>query len=343
MSHSTPAALIELATAHRRSRALAALIALEIPTRLGARARSRESLAQELNAEPAAIGALLEAAVALGVLARRDGGYANTEAAASYLRRDAPGYLGEWFMRHDRMAHALAWNELPRRLCAWRGGEPAAFAPESAPTAADREGQHQMALLAGDALADAVELGSFHRLLDLGGGTGGMAIALCRRHPHLNAAVIERADVAPLARDAIRRAGLDARIEVRAGDFLDAAPWPSGADLVLLANVLSMLPARRARELFGRIGAYLPPGGCVIVSGWMPGAAEGDGLAPALQSLEDIALGAPDVERPAADYAAWLTEAGFGDVATLAYFPPTSLVMGHKPAARRVAGSLAAG
>lgn len=331
MTRPSPAALIALATAHRRSRVLAALIVLEIPTRLGDRARTRESLAQELKAEPAAIGALLEAAVALGVLAHRDGGYANTTDAASYLRRDAAGYLGDWFMRHDRMAHSPAWIEFPRRLRAWRGGDGAAFAPESAPTAADRHGQHAMALLAGEALADAIDFGPHHRLLDLGGGTAGMAIALLRRHPEMSAVVIERPDVASSARDNIRRARLETRIDVCAGDFLDDAPWPPAADLVLLANVLSMLTAPRTRELFARIATYLPPGGRVVVSGWMPGVTDDDGPAPMLQSLEDIALGAPDLERTAAEYAAWLTQAGFHDAATLAYFPPTGLVTARKP------------
>jgi hypothetical protein len=46
--------------------------------------------------------------------------------------------------------------------------------------------------------------------------------------------------------------------------------------------------------------------------------------------LEDIVLGAPDVERSVATYSEWLAEAGFQDIGHTMYFEPASLIVGHK-------------
>lgn len=323
------AGLLELAGAHRRSRVLAALVALDVPALLDPPASS-ERVAEQLRADPAAVRLLLDAAVLLGVLERTPAGYGNTPAATRFLRRDGPEFLGGLFLRDHRLASSPAWAEFPERLLAWRSGA-ARFDACSAPADAERESQHRLALLAGEALDVAFDVSAHRRLLDLGGGTGAMSIALCGHHPGLEAVIVEHPSVAEQARAHVREARLAARIEVRAGDFLDASPWPAGADLVLLANVLSMLPAATSQAVFARTAAYLPPGGAVVVSGWMPSPTAGGPLEPLLFGLEDIALGAPDVERPAAEYAAWLDAAGFTGITIARYFPPLTLVSGRRP------------
>ena len=337
MTRPSPARLLALATAHQRAGALAALIELGIPTLLGDGPQPRDAVAQRVGADPIAIGALLEAAVALGVLVERDGGYGNSQDADRYLRRDAPHYLGDLLLRHDRVARSPAWREFPERLRGWRAGD-ARFAPESVPGAAQRDGELALALLAGDALADDFDVSRFRHLLDLGGGTGGIAIALCGRHPDLRATIVERQELVAAARERAHAAGLAARVTARAGDLLDAAAWPAGVDLVLVSNVLSMLPAARSRQLFARAVAHLPAGGAVLVSGWMPRPGAADALAPLLLSLEDIALGAPDIEHSVDEVAAWLADAGFAGISDAEYFPPSSCVCGYKPAPTRAGG-----
>ena len=331
MKGPSPAGLIELAAGHQRARVLTSLIELGIPTLLGEEPRSRETVAASLGAEPLAVGLLLEAAARLGVLVRTEGGFANSPAAARFLRRESPDYLGDLLLRHDRMARSPAWTGFPRRLLEWRAGTSAPVAPEAAPTLAERDGQHRVALLAGEALGESFDFSTFRLLLDLGGGTGAMSIALCRLHSGLSAIVVERPEIAAATHGYVDGAGLRERIGVRAEDFLNAAPWPEGADLVLLANVLSMLPAERTRELFGRIHRYLPRDGAVVLSGLMPSPGGAGGpLEPLLLGLEDIALGVPDIERPAEQYMQWLAAAGFRQVRHAAYYPPASMVVGRK-------------
>jgi 3-hydroxy-5-methyl-1-naphthoate 3-O-methyltransferase len=325
-----PARLLELATGHQRARILFALIRLEVPTLLAEGPRSLAEIAGALRMDGLAAHRFLHACAELGLLVRDGDGFRNAPETQRYLVRGAPAYVGDVFAHHERAVTSRAWGRLDRRLRAWRaGGTRRKLVKESEPTPEEAAGHHRMALLAGDALADAVDFSGHRRLLDLGGGTGGMSIALCLRFPALEAIVFELPAVARRARAEVAASGAD-RVEVREGDFL-TDPWPSGGDVVLLANVLSMLDAEANRALLARVFAYLPPGGTVVLSGWM---LDDDGtgpLLPVLFCLEDIVLDAPDVERSVAQYVGWLARAGFAEIAHGIYFDPTRYIAARKP------------
>jgi len=323
------APLLELATAYQRSRVLAVMLELAIPTRLASGARSAAQLATELDAHPLAIGRLLDAGVAVGLLARDGDCFRNTPSTAAYLVRDRDDYLGDGLLHSARASQA--WSRLGARIRAWRPGPgPHRPSTEAAPVGAEIDGQHRLALLAGDALAEAVDLSAHRRLLDLGGGTGAMSIALCSRFAELRAVIVERADVATEALARVRSAGLADRIEVVTADFV-REPLPAGADVVLLANVLSMLDAGEVRALFARAFGGLPAGGLVVITGWMLDEYAAGPLLATLLSLEDIALDAPDVERPWRTYADWLAAAGFEHIHGDALEPPVSWLAARKP------------
>jgi hypothetical protein len=92
-----------------------------------------------------------------------------------------------------------------------------------------------------------------------------------------------------------------------------------------------MLDAEANRALLARVFEYLPPGGRVVLSGWM---LDDDGtgpLLPVLFCLEDIVLDAPDVERSLAQYVGWLARVGFQEIAHGTYFDPTRYITARKP------------
>jgi 3-hydroxy-5-methyl-1-naphthoate 3-O-methyltransferase len=330
----SPAALLALGTAWQRAKVLFALIELRIPALLAGGPRGAGDVAAQLDADPVAAGVFLEACVALGLLVRDGEGFRNAPATERFLVPGTPTYLGDLFARHARMWDARAWREFPARLCAWRAGTARPPSMEGVPVGGERHGQHRLSLLAGEALGRAVDLSTRRCLLDLGGGTAGMSIALCRSFPRLRAVVVEHPAMVDAALAAVRECGVADRIEVCEGDFL-TCPLPAGADVVLLSNVLSLSSEAINRALLGRIFDALPAGGLVLLSGWMRDDRACDPLTPLLFCLEDIALGVPDVEHPAATYADWLVAAGFAGVEPSAYLEPFRLVTGRKPASVR--------
>lgn len=328
---SSPTTLVALATGYQRSKVLFALIALRVPTLLAESPRSLGEIAQELGADPLAAGRFLNAAVALGLLVREGDAYGNAPDSQRFLVCGSPTYLGDFFARYDRASGSNVWARFPESLRSWRPGA-SIVSTEGIPVGAEVDGQHRLSLLAGEALAEALDFSAQRRLLDLGGGTGAMSIALCRRYPELRAIVLDLRRMAEIARVYVRESGLTDTIEVREGDLV-AGPLPGGCDLVLLANVLSMLSAETSKALLGRIYECLQPDGRIVLSGSMLDVGETGPLSGLLFCLEDIALSAPDVERSWASYADWLQRAGFERVEHRKYFDSMDVVVGSKPRA----------
>lgn len=75
-----------------------------------------------------------------------------------------------------------------------------------------------------ETLANHLDLTNYHNLLDIGGGSGVMSIALARANPHLNACVLDFEYVCEAAKEIIRRERLSNRIRTLTGDMNEAIP-----------------------------------------------------------------------------------------------------------------------
>jgi ubiquinone/menaquinone biosynthesis C-methylase UbiE len=113
-------------------------------------------------------------------------------------------------------------------------------------------------------LVSKIPLKSSKNLLDVGGGLGTYSVAFCRRYPKLEATLVEHPNVVPLARKAIREAGMSRRIRVVEADVFHQ-PLPGGFDAVLLSNMLHAHGARENRLLISKIYRCLTPHGRLIL------------------------------------------------------------------------------
>ena len=75
-----------------------------------------------------------------------------------------------------------------------------------------------------DALAKHLDLSGHRKLLDVGGGSGVMSIALAQANPHLSACVLDIKPVCRVTSGIVRRAGLSRRIKTLSGDIRQALP-----------------------------------------------------------------------------------------------------------------------
>ena len=335
----SPARLLEIAAGYQRSKALFALIQLGVPTMLGDGALESDEIARRVGLDPIACESLLGACAALGVLERDGDRYANAPDAQRYLVRGTERDLSPYFNWQD--AVYVAWSAFDYNLRHWRPGAGTTGADQDAPPARARgvieamEGagaaraHHSLALVQGEALAESVDLSRQRRLLDLGGGSGATSIALCRRNPELNAVVLERPEVVPVAREFIAASELSHRIEVREGDFM-RDPLPGGFDTALLGGVMALSNAVGNRDLLARVHDALPAGGLILIAGWMLHDDRDASPLRSLFSLEDIRWGAPDVERCAETYSDWLRYAGFTGIERRPYLEPASVLIAHK-------------
>jgi Methylase involved in ubiquinone/menaquinone biosynthesis len=110
-----------------------------------------------------------------------------------------------------------------------------------------------------DQVAAALGLSGVRRLMDLGGGSGVVAMALARRWPDLSVTVVDIANVCAAGREIVAEAGLGDRIDFHAADFTQD-PLPGGFDAVLECDV-----AAYSEPLFCRVRDALEPGGRFVV------------------------------------------------------------------------------
>jgi len=112
--------------------------------------------------------------------------------------------------------------------------------------------------LAGE-VASSLDLSGVRRLMDLGGGSGVVAMALVRRWPDLRVVIVDIATVCLAGREIVAAANLSDRIDVHAADFT-RDKLPVGFDAVMECDV-----AVHTEPLFRRVRDVLEPGGRFLV------------------------------------------------------------------------------
>lgn len=146
-----------------------------------------------------------------------------------------------------------------------RGGEPIGLHGRPADDPLWPDYQAAMAQLAGftaDTVSRIVPAEHPRRLLDLAGGPGMHAAAMCRRHADLEATVVELEAPAALARERLAREGLADRIHYVTGDLFEVE-LGTDYDVVTAHSILHNLDAEHCVELLRSARGALRPGGCV--------------------------------------------------------------------------------
>jgi ubiquinone/menaquinone biosynthesis C-methylase UbiE len=151
------------------------------------------------------------------------------------------------------------------------------------------------------------------RLVDVAGGHGGFAMAMCRRHPALEATVLDLPPSAAVGRKIVAEEGFADRVSFREGDVFDLG-LGEDLDVVSIFNLIHHLPEERDAELCRMARAALRPGG-VLVIGDSARPEPGDELSPhgAVSSLLFYAWSHSRNFSPS-EVSAWMRDAGFEDV-----------------------------
>jgi cyclopropane fatty-acyl-phospholipid synthase-like methyltransferase len=109
-------------------------------------------------------------------------------------------------------------------------------------------------------LAKNLDLSGYSALLDVGGGSGIMAMELVRTHPNLRGCVQDFGPVCRAARKLIKAEGLSSRVKTYAADMTrEIAP---GYDVIMFWDIGAIPP--RSYKLAYRA---LPEGGMLLISG----------------------------------------------------------------------------
>ncbi len=268
-----------------------------------------EDLAHALEVSAFKLEPLLYALVMADLLAVKDGRFANTAEADHYLVQGRPNYIG-----HRIAYYAERWAADLRTAESIRTGIPQGkldftSMSDSQLTAFYNSG-HSAAMAAGRQLAETYDLCSFGSLLDVAGGSGGLAIEACQRCPELQATVIDLPTVTPITQRFVDEARMDGRVKVSSLDVVDRAP-EGRYDVAVMANLIQVLARDQARRALLNVGRALVPRGVVFIIGWI---LDDSQLSPPEIAASNFAfLNIYDEGRAFTEAAhrAWLLAAGF--------------------------------
>jgi Dimerisation domain len=106
----SPAEIIQLGVGFWGPKTLLSAIELGVFTELAAGPLAVEPLRERLRLHPRSARDFFDALVALGMLERRDGLYANTPETDRFLDRAKPTYVGGYLERETQQPERRRWN-----------------------------------------------------------------------------------------------------------------------------------------------------------------------------------------------------------------------------------------
>jgi ubiquinone/menaquinone biosynthesis C-methylase UbiE len=114
------------------------------------------------------------------------------------------------------------------------------------------------------AIVEAYNFSESQKLVDVGGGLGGMISAILRANPNLSGVLFDAPSVVEKAREFLINAGVSERCETIGGDFFESVPaggdvytlrwiihdWEDGLSIKILKNIRNVLPPNGKLLLF---------------------------------------------------------------------------------------------
>ncbi len=326
MNDSQP--IIDLIYAFRKSKAMFTAVSLGVFERL-------ENGPAEASAFPGGepMERLLDTCVALGLLYRQDGLYGNTPLSARYLCRSSADSMSGYIQYSDTVLFRM-WQHLEEAVQEGTNRWQAAFGFPAAELfdhfyvdeQKKREfllGMHGFGRISSPHVIRAFDLARFRRFVDLGGGTGHLALAALDVWPQMHATVFDLPAAVQFAAEFT--AG---RVELIAGDFFHhQLPL---ADLYAVGRILHDWSDAKIAQLLHKVYAALPSGGALLVAEILLDDDKQGPLDAHLQSLNMLVC-TEGRERSLAEYRVLLESAGFINVEGRRTGTPLDAVLAVKP------------
>ncbi len=309
--------------------AMLAGMELDLFTLLADEPLSVEHLADMIGVQTNKLRPLLYALVVAGLLSVEKEFFSNTDEADRYLVRGKPAYLGGL-----RELTANNWNRLLRIAETIRAGGPPAKLDYHVPTQGEMvalfRGLYPGAVADAHKLMEHFDFSNHDTLLDVGGGSGALAITIAQAKTQLKATVLELPSVSPVTRRFIDEANLSERVTAIVGDAVHDSLRGS-YDVIVARHVAQVLSADDCRALLRNLAAVLKPGGVIHLVGWVlddsrvsPQNIVGYNLI-LLTAYQD---GQAYTEQ---EYREWLAEAGLLTSERLVFPDGASIMTAHKP------------
>ncbi|HEX9442801.1 MAG TPA: methyltransferase [Candidatus Binatia bacterium] len=327
--------LIGLAGGYAEARAIQAAVEIGLFDALED-SKDAEDVARTIHCDPRATELLLDALVAIGLMAKKGSFYSLTETSAAYLLKSAPKYLGG-MIRFD----ASLWECWGGLEAALRTGKPArppdVYQGDKAETERFIGAMDSLVRARGDAeavlryLDDRLDLSEVSELLDVGSGPATYPIAFCRKHVSLRAAIFDLPATLKVTEGFVRAANLSDRIKLVPGDYRSDA-IPGRYQLAFLSNIIHGEGPEENQRLMAKLYGSLEKGGSLVIKDHILDDSRTGPASGAVFSLLMLLTTAQGRCYSFTEAKGWLEKAGFREIRETRLPAPltSSLVVGVK-------------
>jgi hypothetical protein len=214
---------------------------------------------------------LMRALSNVGVLEEHEGRVFTLTPAGQFLRRDVPGSL-RGFARF--VGYAPTWTAWGELLHSVRTGAPAVdhvfgmnlfdwYATHLEESAVFDEAMTSISTVEADAVTAAFDFSGIATLADVGGGRGYLLATILKANPTLQGILFDLPHVVTGAAPLLREHGVEARVRVEGGSFLETAP--GGADAIIMKHILHDWNDEDAIRILRNCHRVLPERGRVLI------------------------------------------------------------------------------
>ena len=274
--------MLELSGYFWKTGALHAAVKLDLFTVIGNGYLTSNEISRRLKATQRGVERLLNALVAMELLVKTDGKYANPSSCQTFLSKDSSKYIGHIIMHHHHLVES--WSQLDQAVL--YGG------PVRTRSSTSKEewresflmGMFNLAMGLAPQLVPLIDLSTRKHLLDLGGGPGTYAIHFCQSNPRLRATVYDLPTTRPFAEKTIKQFNLVDRIKFVNGNYI-TDPIEGQYDVAWLSHILHGEQPQDCRLIIQKAVDALRPQGIIIIHEFILKNSMDGPLFPALFSL----------------------------------------------------------
>jgi O-methyltransferase domain/Dimerisation domain len=335
-THVTPDAIVQLGLGFWGSKTLLSAIELGVFSELAdVGALDGETLRERLGLHPRSATDFFDALVALGMLEREDGRYANTPATELFLDRAKPSYMGGMLEMANARLYEF-WGSLTEGL---RTGIPQNESKEGGdffgtlyadPSRLAQFARAMSAIsgAAGQAIATKFPWADHGSVIDVGCAEGAVPVQIALAHEHITGGGFDLPPLGPIFDAYVAQFGLGGRLSFTAGDFFaDSLPE---ADVLVMGHILHDWDLDEKRTLLRKAYDALPDGGALIVYEAIIDDERRSNAFGLLMSLNMLIETPGGFDYTGADCQAWMQETGFRESYVEHLVGPDSMVVGIK-------------
>jgi (2Fe-2S) ferredoxin/predicted O-methyltransferase YrrM len=319
-----PDRLNEMIRAYMPSRCILTALELDVFTSVGDGADA-EQIGARIQANARAVGVLLNALVALGLLSKCGDQYRNTPESARFFVQGSKDNHRDGLLHTANIWHR--WGTLTKAVR--RGTRVPIYQDNSLEwtpifIAGMQRNSKDRAPLVVKALGPA----GVRRILDLGGGSGAYSIAFAMACPDVKCEILDLPEVVPLTAEYVSKAGVAAQVTMRAGDML-REDFGSGYDIIMLNAICHMFSEEQNLEIFRRARQALAPNGRLVVQDFILNPDKTGPQHAALFSVNMLVGTDAGASYSEQEYTSWMEAAGLAEVSRIKLPGPSDLIVGR--------------